>query len=325
MKIYGNNELLASTARMVAAGREPHSLILHGGKGLGKKAVAKYIAAQLMCEEGSGIPCGKCHSCMMIERGTHPDLIFAEPNEKGNYIVDDIRDDVVAAAPRTPSEGNIKVFVIPDLDLSVQTTVQVQNILLKLIEEPPDHTALILTARSRETFLSTIISRCVSLGVSPVTMQESGEYLQENYPDRDITEIHEALEAGKGNIGRCRAYMEKEQFYYSAGLARDIAAAYTEGSEYNFLKTLAGSDGKKAQLREALYLFSELIRDACVMLTGGQAEGCDTRAAAGLSRRLTLAAGADLYDTVSSYIRRIDANCSLSLVCNSLTAEIFGA
>lgn len=323
MKIYGNQTLLKQTARMVSAGREPHSMIIHGEKGLGKKEIAKYIAAQLMCEAHTGEPCGTCRSCRLIEKGVHPDLIFAQPNDKGNYYVEDIRDTIVADAPVAPNEGEIKVYVIPDLDLSVQTTVQVQNILLKLIEEPPDHTALILTARSRETFLSTIISRCVSLAAAPVTMQESGEYLQANYPDRDITEIREALEAGKGNIGRCRAYMEKEQYYNSVALAKNLAAAYSEGSEYGVLKALAAADGKKALLREGVYLFSEIVRDSCALLTNGEVIGCDTRAAEALSRKLTLSAGAELYDILTAAVRRIDANCSLSLVCNSLCAELF--
>lgn len=323
MKIYGNRTLLTQTAQMVRTGREPHSIILHGEKGLGKKTVARYIAAQLMCEGHTGVPCGKCRACQLIERDAHPDLIFAKPNERGNYPVDEIRDSIVADAPIAPNESSIKVYVIPDFDLSVQTSVQVQNILLKLIEEPPDHTALILTARSKEAFLSTIISRCVSLAVSPVELGESGDFLQTSYPDRDHSEIREALEAGKGNIGRCRAYMEKEQFYYSAELARSIARGYCTGSEYEFLKALAAADGKKALLREALYLFTELIRDACVHLTGGKEVGCDSQLAAKLASSQTLTSGTEVYDIVTGYIRRIDSNCNLTLVCNSLCAELF--
>ena len=323
MKIYGNRDLLSQTAKTVAMGREPHSIIIHGEKGLGKKTIAKYIAAQLMCEQRTGTPCGKCRACQMIERGTHPDLIFAESNDKGNYLVEEIRDRIISDAPVAPNEGDIKVYVIPDLDLSVQTNIQIQNILLKLIEEPPEYTALILTARSKETFLSTVISRCVSFTANAVTMQESGEYLQENYAGRDIYEIREALEAGKGNIGRCRAYMEKEQFYYAARLAGETARAFVSGSEYQFLKTLAEADGKKPLLREAVYLFSELVRDACVTLSGGEAVGCDTKAAEALSGRLTLSSGTELYDILTGYVRKIDANCSLSLVCNSLCASLF--
>ena len=323
MKFYGNTRVLEQTAEMVRKGREPHSIIIHGEKGLGKKTFAKYIAAQLMCEEHTGTPCGHCRACTLIERGAHPDLIFVQANEKGNYFVDDIREQVIADAAVAPNEGDIKVYVIPDFDLSVQTSVQVQNILLKLIEEPPDHTALILTARSRETFLTTIISRCVSLSVAPVTMQESGEYLQNTYPDRDYSEIAEALEAGKGNIGRCRSYMEKEQFYYSADLARQLGKAYVTGKEYEMLKALAAADGKKPLLRESLYLFSELVRDACVHLAGGEAVGCDSAISDSISGRLTLSSGAQLYDTITKSVRMIDANCSLSLVCNSLCAQLF--
>jgi DNA polymerase-3 subunit delta' len=154
-------------------------------------------------------------------------------------------------------------------------------------------------------------------------MQESGEYLQQNYPERDMAEIREALEAGKGNIGRCRAYMEQEQYYNSVQLAKNIAAAYTEGSEYGVLKALAAADGKKALLREGIYLFSEIVRDSCALLTNGEVIGCDTRSAEALSRKLTLSAGAELYDKLTYAVRRIDANCSLSLVCNSLCAELF--
>lgn len=323
MKIYGNKTLLEQTAQMVRTGREPHSIILHGEKGLGKRTIAKYIAAQLMCESRAGVPCGKCRACQLIERDAHPDLIFAKANERGNYQVDDIRDNIVADAPLAPNEENIKVYIIPDFDLSTQTSVQVQNILLKLIEEPPDHTALILTARSKEAFLSTIISRCVSLQVSHVDSRESGDFLQQSYPNRDHGEIRDALEAGKGNIGRCRAYMEKEQFFFSVELARGIARAYCTGKEYEFLKALSAADGKKPLLRESLYLFSELIRDACVRLTGGEAVGCDSQLASELSSRLTLSSGTELYDIVTDYVRRIDANCNLSLVCNSLCAELF--
>lgn len=74
----------------------------------------------------------------------------------------------------------MKVYIIPDLDLSVNTVIQVQNILLKVIEEPPEHTAIILTARSKEIFLPTIISRVLSLGMTSVTEAESMECLQEN-------------------------------------------------------------------------------------------------------------------------------------------------
>lgn len=125
--------------------------MIHGEKGLGKKTLARWIAAALLCERQTGEPCGICRTCRMIADGAHPDVMVAKANSNGNYIVDDSIRPIVAEAPVAPNEARMKVYIIPDLDLSVNTVIQVQNILLKVIEEPPEHTAIILTARGKST------------------------------------------------------------------------------------------------------------------------------------------------------------------------------
>ena len=321
MKIYGNRHIIDLTAQMISKGREPHSLIIHGEKGLGKKALARYIASQLMCEEKRGVPCGKCRACRMIDHGAHPDLIFAKSNEKGNYFVDDIREQIVSDAVVMPNEGDIKVYVIPDFDLSVITSVQVQNILLKLIEEPPAHTAVILTARSKEIFLPTIISRCLSFAAVAVSDGESAEYLQENFPDATAVQIADAVRAGHGNIGRCREYLEQGEFFTAANEASKLARAYCTRNEYELLKVLSGLT-KKNELRQCVYLFSEIVRDAAVHSAGSEGEliSCDPAAAKELSGLLTPAMGWQLYDLLCREIKKLDSNCNVSLTANDLCA-----
>jgi len=331
MKIYGNSAAVEQVANMVRNGREPHSIIIHGEKGLGKKTLAKYIASQLMCSEGSGIPCGKCRACRLLEKGGHPDLITARPNSNGNYVYsaddpDSVRQYISDAVVK-PNEGNIKVYLIPDLDRSqVTTQIAVQNIFLKLIEEPPEHTAIIFTARSKEIFLPTIISRTLDLGVVNVRESESAEYLRENYPDRSHADIAGAVSAGRGNIGRCEAYLNREEFYAAAQTAKKIAAAAASGSEYEILRAFADADGKKTLLREAICLFSEVVRDSCVIRLCGRAEavltGCDSEAAVRLAERISAGAGTRLYDLLCEYVGRIDANCNLTLTVNSLAGQI---
>ncbi|MBR1739851.1 MAG: hypothetical protein IJ737_06125 [Ruminococcus sp.] len=324
MRIYGNAGTVALTAGMIKKGREPHSVMIHGEKGLGKKAMASFIAAQLMCEEGEGMPCGRCKSCRMIENGTHPDLYFAKPNDKGNYLVEEIREKIVADAPVLPNEGRIKVYVIPDLDRSTITSVQIQNILLKLIEEPPDHAAVIITAASKESFLPTIISRVLCLGAVHVTEQESAEFMQEKYPDKTAAEIGDAVRAGRGNIGRCREYIEKGQFYYAAELAAKTAEAFAGGSEYETAMALAGAEGKRGLLRDGIYLLSEIVRDASVLPIGaGELTGCSGSAARKLGAKYTAEECARIYDIIREHVRRIDQNCNAGLTVNSLTAALF--
>lgn len=326
LKIYGNEETVRLVGEMVRKKREPHSIVIHGEKGLGKKTLAKYIAAQLMCERQDGVPCGVCKACRMLANGTHPDFTVVKSNANGNYIVDESIRPIVYDAAIKPNESNIKVYVIPDLDMSVNTSVQVQNILLKLIEEPPPHAAVILTARSKEIFLPTVISRVLTLGMVSVKDADSAEFLQSNYPDAAAREISDAVSAGRGNIGRCKEYMDKGQFYSSVFAAREIAKAAAAGSEYEILKAFAQTDGKKSALREAIYLFSEIVRDSCIFrLEGKHSElsvSCDKQSALKLSDSLSAAAGTRLYDLLCDYIGRIDANCNLTLTANSLAGQI---
>ena len=254
------------------------------------------------------------------------DVPVAKANSNGNYIVDDSIRPIVAEAPVAPNEARMKVYIIPDLDLSVNTVIQVQNILLKVIEEPPEHTAIILTARSKEIFLPTIISRVLSLGMTSVTEAESMACLQEKYPAVAPALISEAVSAGRGNIGRCVEYLEHSQFFDSVKLARGLCDAMCGGNEYDVLKTLFVADGKKTLLREGLSLFQEILRDSTAFRLGGESEksvSCAKDGAKTLSRSLSSDQAVRLYDIVSDYIGRIDANCNISLTINSLAGQIY--
>ena len=325
ISVYGNEEPLKLLKEMIRKNREPHSIIIYGDKGLGKKNFAKYTASALMCESHSGIPCGKCRNCRLIEEGCHPDFITVPSNENGNYKVDDIRQ-IVSDSVVKPNDSSIKVYMISDLDQSVNTLVQVQNTLLKLIEEPPDHVAVIITARSKEIFLPTIISRAVCLGVVNVKDSQSLEFMRENYPEKSLEELTDACSAGRGNIGRCIEYLDHGQFYNAVLNARKIACAVAEGNEYEILKTFAGCDGKKAVFRESIYLFSEIVRDACVFRLGDRESSlsvsCDRKIASVLASRITVGNAVKLYDVLCGYIGRIDSNCNLTLTANSLAGQI---
>lgn len=63
------------------------------------------------------------------------------------------------------------VYLIPDLDKANAT---VQNVLLKVLEEPPQSARFFLTASG--TVLPTIISRCVVYRMVPYTNDELGQF-----------------------------------------------------------------------------------------------------------------------------------------------------
>ena len=320
MKIVGNKAVTDLTAATVRKGREPHSVMITGEAGLGKRTMARYYAAQLMCEQHDGTPCGRCRACSLLERNVHPDFITIRPNDKGNYAVEDIRDQVVSDSVVMPNEGDIKVYLIADMDKSRMTSAQVQNILLKLIEEPPDHVAVIMTAAGKESFLPTVISRTLCLNMVHVTDRESAQYLQETCQDKSPGEIAEAVRAGRGNIGRCLSYLEKGPFYEAVAHARNTGAALAAGDEYGVLRALYPVEGKRALLKETLILLSETVRDAGVIACGGGSAltGCDEQTARALAGKLLPSGLRELYEFLTEQSRRIDSNCTAGMI----TAEI---
>lgn len=326
LKVYANSEAVALVRRMILKDREQRSIIIHGDSGLGKKHLASYIAAGYLCSEHNGEPCGVCKSCRMIMHGTHPDVIYVKANPNGNYIIDESIRPIVADSAVMPNESRYKVYIIPDIDKSVNTIIAVQNILLKLIEEPPEHVVVIMTARSKEVFLPTIISRTLSIGVSNVSENESSEYLRENFPQASQEDIAAAVQAGRGNIGRCRAYLENGSFHDAVGIARGICDGLLTENEYSVLKAVFAADGKKQLAREAAELFAEIARDASVCTVGStepeMSLSCYQQGADKLSTVLTAAGCSRLYDTAIDCVGRIDANCNLPLTLSGFAARL---
>lgn len=326
VKLYSNEPIKRLIKSMISKEREPHSIVITGERGQGKKALAKYIAASILCETGRGEPCGECKSCRMLERGGHPDFIAAKPNDNGNYQVDVIRE-LVSDAVIKPNEGKFKVYLIADLDRSSNTSVQVQNILLKLIEEPPEHCIIILTAAAKEIFLETVISRVLCLNALPCNDEECRDYLENRYGqcgDYTSKDIENAAAFGSGNIGRSIEFLEDKTAASAMDIAKLSAEAVYNGSEYDLLKAFFIADGKKAIFRRSLELLEEAFRDACVLRLGlNKTVGCIPEISARLAGRFSIDSCREIYELLGDYINRIDANANLTLAMNSLAARFF--
>ncbi len=117
-------------------------------------------------------PCGECRVCRKIESGTHPDVIHIKPT--GSLIrIAQIRELCRTLAMR-PYEAHIRVVVISDAQTM---NPEASNALLKLLEEPPDRTVLILTTNQASDLLPTIVSRCQRIRFKPITQRRLAEML----------------------------------------------------------------------------------------------------------------------------------------------------
>jgi len=163
--------------------RLPHALLLHGRPGLGKHAFAIHLAQALLCARPqAGVACGMCQSCQLFIAGTHPDMHVLQPEAiaesaedlggqyAARYPASDKKRERASAditiyqircliedAQTRPFVGNRKVVLLSPAEAM---NISAANSLLKLLEEPPLGSMLLLVTSHPARLPATIRSRC---------------------------------------------------------------------------------------------------------------------------------------------------------------------
>ena len=140
------------------AGRGHHALLLQALPGMGGEALIYALCRYLMCRQPEGNKsCGQCHSCQLMQAGTHPDYYTLAP-EKGKSAlgIDAVRD-VNEKLYERSRLGGAKVVWAGDAALLTDAAA---NALLKTLEEPPENTWFFLACQEPARLLATLRSRC---------------------------------------------------------------------------------------------------------------------------------------------------------------------
>ncbi|MFN8396409.1 MAG: DNA polymerase III subunit delta' [Bacteroidia bacterium] len=198
-EIIGQEKAKASFLKMVAENRVPHALILKGKPGIGKLAFANAIAQYVNCEAPTETDsCGKCASCSKIRKAIHPDVRFILPiisnkvdgkNPVSDDFIAQFREQFVpnpyfpftgwvAAMQGESKQVGIRINEIRELKRKItlkafeakykvviiwnaeKINTEAANAMLKLLEEPPERTIIIMTVSDTAALLTTINSRC---------------------------------------------------------------------------------------------------------------------------------------------------------------------
>ncbi|MGH8176604.1 MAG: DNA polymerase III subunit delta' [Steroidobacter sp.] len=156
----------------------PHALLLQGAEGLGKRMLAAWLAAAVLCDRSSGAAlnfCGECAGCALIKAATHPDLLWVAPEEDKQQIsIDQLR----AAADRLTRTSLRRGFKVAVIEPAHQMTVSAANSVLKTLEEPSPPSLLILVTSRPSSLPATVRSRCQKITVARPTAQAAMVWLQ---------------------------------------------------------------------------------------------------------------------------------------------------
>jgi len=167
----------------IERGRVGRTLLVHGPPGAGKTAFVDDLLALAFCTDAdpSRRPCNACRGCRDARSRSHPDLVIGSPD--GWREARSTGDSIVAAARRwlldaagAPVVAERRVVVVERAD---RANEQIQNALLKTLEEPTDRHTFILVADEPNRLLPTIRSRCQPLRIGPVPRAELTSHLMD--------------------------------------------------------------------------------------------------------------------------------------------------
>ncbi len=324
LAVFGHEEIKQRLSRAAEQGRLPQSLVLHGPRGVGKQRLALWTAAAANCSGPLPRPCGECHSCRLAAQLEHPDVhwFFPLPRPKRATGTEQLKkklEDLRAAAleerranrfylgeeegpsgiyvgavhtmrslaQRTPAMGPSKILVIGRAEaLTPQLgNPEAANALLKLLEEPPADTLLILTCDVQGALLPTIRSRLQAVRIAPLPTDRVAHCLVDEVglPADEAQRL--AINSG-GSIGRALELHSEDREDVRQNGVELARAALAQGQGYRLSAAHRfRPSGARGAFAQSLVEARSLLRDLLAVAAGASDTAAQSEVVAALGAR----------------------------------------
>jgi DNA polymerase-3 subunit delta' len=312
--VIGHEAERTALGRAVLGGELPGSLLFHGPPGIGKQRLALWLAQRLVCTGSQQPePCGTCKSCRLTLRLEHPDVHWFFPIQRpkisgGPDRMADAMEDVRAVelanrreAPYRPTEpgeplglylgqvqtirrmavsrpsmGDYRAFIIGDAELltSQEASQEAANALLKVLEEPPPGTTMVLTTADADALLPTIRSRMLPVRLQPLPEGDVAQFLiRVRAADPRRAEL--AAKLSQGSIGRALAFLGEDgessldEMRLQARALLEAATETSEAARLSYAHALAPA-GARGAFGDVLDFLALWLRDLAATATGAE-------------------------------------------------------
>jgi len=329
-EIAGNSRVKSILRRALRRDRVPHALLFAGPPGSGKRRTALALAQALNCVDGTEEPCGVCDSCRAVAGGRHPDVLEivlekrkSSEDLKTELSIDQFRD-FKRLAYLKPMWGRQRVFLWK-ADLMSDDA---RHSILKVVEEPPASTTLVLLSENPDLVLPTIKSRCQTLVFGPIAVEEIEEALRRRGLTAERARAIAFLVRGDLDRALEENWDKAEERRTEAWEA--FRGLVIGGREAEFLRRYAGLRRKdvKDDLEERLGFFRAFSRDVVLLQEGGEPERLlnpDLEdGLRELAAKLDPGGGLRLAAAVGQALAGLERHLNTGLLASALTARMTG-
>ena len=198
-EVVGQEHVVQALGNSLDNNKVHQAYVLSGTRGVGKTTIARILAKSLNCEEGlDSKPCHQCSTCESITEGSFMD--FQEIDAASNRGVEETKQ-LLETVMHMPSSSRYKVYLLDEVHMLSNHSF---NMLLKTLEEPPEHVIFILATTSPDKIPPTVLSRCLQFNLKNLTNKQLSERLSFILSQEGIVFEEGAIDllarAGRGSL-----------------------------------------------------------------------------------------------------------------------------
>jgi len=328
--IAGNGHVKKILRIALQRRRLPNSLLFCGPQGVGKRETALVVAKALNCLRKTDDSCDACGNCLAIDKGAFdrdkrafPDLIEISPEK--DIIKIEQRPIIKEIAYLKPMIGRKRVFIVDEAEKMNEESA---NSILKVLEEPPAFSHIILLSDNQSFLLPTIKSRCQVLNFLPVSKEEIEQALRDRGFEDDRARILALLV--RGNLEQALD-LDWDEIQARRKDAWDLFLSMIGREDASlFLRQFAFQRRKDVEddLAQMLELFASFCRDALLIKEGGPAELLFNPDYEGPLRDSEPAISAEQplrwLGLIDAALANLDRNLNVSLLVSSFYSQALG-
>lgn len=173
-QVIGHDSIAERLAFAFQQDRIPSGYLFIGFNGIGKSTLVRSFAQMMNCETHDH--CHRCNNCSMFDHGSHPDFHVVKPDGR-NIRIRQIHE-LIGYLDLKPAYAKKRVVLVKEAE---KMNLESANAFLKILEEPPLNTLIVLSTADENQLLETINSRCQKIYFSPLRPDEVRLVLEENY------------------------------------------------------------------------------------------------------------------------------------------------